>query len=423
MAKLFNLARMSTATTGTGAITLGSAISGFLSFADAGVSNADVVTYAISDGSSSEIGRGTYTSSGTTLSRDTILASTNSGSAISLSGTAQVIITGSANDFYERDGRKNYIVNPGMRVSQENGASSGTASGYYPVDQFSVVHSQDGTLTSAQVASATPGGSTHRTRVTVTTADASLSASQYALIYHPIEGRRVADLRFGGSSAKDVVVRFGWKSPAGTYAVCLSNQDDNRTYVREFTISGGDANADTVQTVTFPGDTSGTWDSDNTLSMQLRWTLATGSTFQTTANAWQASEYYGTSSTSNGIGTISNVFELFDVGMYADPDSTGIAPEFELPHNDHDVRECMDYYEKTTSLAAYAATIDINNTVRGIGFTYKSEKRDTASLSVTVSGGSWVTTSSNKENFYGYINIGDTTSTVYVTSWIANSRM
>lgn len=92
MAKLYNLARMTTATTGTGTITLGSAVSGYLSFADAGVSDADVVDYAIKDGSNSEIGTGTYTASGTTLTR-TVTKSTNSNSAISLSGTAEVFIS------------------------------------------------------------------------------------------------------------------------------------------------------------------------------------------------------------------------------------------------------------------------------------------------------------------------------------------
>jgi len=91
---------MSTATTGTGTITLGSAVTGFLSFASAGVGTGETVTYAIQDGSASEIGTGVYTSSGTTLTRATIIKSTNSGSAINLSGNAQVFITPSAEDFY-----------------------------------------------------------------------------------------------------------------------------------------------------------------------------------------------------------------------------------------------------------------------------------------------------------------------------------
>lgn len=98
MAKLYNLARMSTATTGTGTITLGSAVTGFLSFASAGVADGDTVTYAIQDGSASEIGRGVYTASGTTLTRS-VLKSTNAGSALNLSGQAQVFITPAAEDF------------------------------------------------------------------------------------------------------------------------------------------------------------------------------------------------------------------------------------------------------------------------------------------------------------------------------------
>lgn len=104
MAKLYNLARMTTTTTGTGTITLASAATSYLTFSAAGVSDGDVVTYAIADGDNREIGRGTYTASGTTLSRDTILDSTNSGSAINLSGSAEVFITAAAEDINPIDG-------------------------------------------------------------------------------------------------------------------------------------------------------------------------------------------------------------------------------------------------------------------------------------------------------------------------------
>ena len=97
MAKLFNLVGMTTATTGTGTITLGSAISGYLTPALAGVADGDVVAYAINDGAGSEVGTGTYTASGTTLSR-TVRKSTSSNTAISLSGGALVYITPSAED-------------------------------------------------------------------------------------------------------------------------------------------------------------------------------------------------------------------------------------------------------------------------------------------------------------------------------------
>ena len=103
MAKLYNLARMTTATTGTGTITLGSASAGWLSFSGAGVANGETVTYAIVEGNNREVGRGVYTSSGTTLTR-TVLKSTAGGSAITLAGNAIVFITAAAEDFLAGNG-------------------------------------------------------------------------------------------------------------------------------------------------------------------------------------------------------------------------------------------------------------------------------------------------------------------------------
>lgn len=108
MAAHYDLARMTTATTGTGTITLASAAAGgYLTFANAGVVDGQIVRYGIVDGSSRETGYGVYTSSGTTLTRATIVQSTNSDNAIDLSGTAEVFITVGIEDFapFEPQGR------------------------------------------------------------------------------------------------------------------------------------------------------------------------------------------------------------------------------------------------------------------------------------------------------------------------------
>jgi len=78
-----------TTTTGTGTVTLAGADDGFQSFAAIG--NGNTTYYAITSGDDYEVGLGTYTAS--TLSRDTILESSNSGSKITLSGTSEVFCT------------------------------------------------------------------------------------------------------------------------------------------------------------------------------------------------------------------------------------------------------------------------------------------------------------------------------------------
>ena len=85
----------STTTTGTGTVTLsGTAPTGYQNFSVIGNGNTTYYTIAGQGTSEWEVGIGTYTSSGTTLSRDTVLASSNSGSLVVFSaGTKDVFVT------------------------------------------------------------------------------------------------------------------------------------------------------------------------------------------------------------------------------------------------------------------------------------------------------------------------------------------
>jgi hypothetical protein len=107
MSLIVNRAGMTTATTGTGTVTLGAAITDatngdYLSFLDAGVTNAAVIKYLITDGNNFELGQGTYTTTGTTLSRDTVTKSKSGATVgtalLSLSGSAKVYIVPHAED-------------------------------------------------------------------------------------------------------------------------------------------------------------------------------------------------------------------------------------------------------------------------------------------------------------------------------------
>jgi len=107
--------RETTTTAGTGTVTLGGAYAGFQSFSVIG--NGNTTYYAIVDSTTGawEVGIGTYTASGTTLSRDTVLSSSNSGSLVNFAaGTKDVIVT-------QPSERAVYVV--GSSVVAENSAT------------------------------------------------------------------------------------------------------------------------------------------------------------------------------------------------------------------------------------------------------------------------------------------------------------
>lgn len=102
--------RETTTTTGTGTITLAGAVTGFQTFAVIGNANTTYYTIAGQGTTQWEVGIGTYTASGTTLARTTVLASSNAGALVNFSaGTKDVFVTYPANkSTYEDEGQAVY---------------------------------------------------------------------------------------------------------------------------------------------------------------------------------------------------------------------------------------------------------------------------------------------------------------------------
>ena len=128
--------RESSATTGTGTITLAGAYVGFVTFASS-VSDGDTVYYTIHNTETGfeaewEVGIGTFTLSGTTLSRDTILSSSNSGSAVNFSaGTKEVFITQPASKAVFEDASNNVAVGGKITVGADPTADLEVATKQY----------------------------------------------------------------------------------------------------------------------------------------------------------------------------------------------------------------------------------------------------------------------------------------------------
>jgi hypothetical protein len=256
---------------------------------------------------------------------------------------------------------RNRLVNPCFQISQENGNTSSTTSGYYGSDEWFTFYIGTVVPTTQRVQSATPNGSVNRYRVTVTTADATLTTTDMLSVNAKLEGIRTADFKWGTAGARQIVVRFGFRGPAGTYTVNLVNSALNRSYIATFTIAAGQANADTEQIIVIPGDTTGTWLTDSSgAGIIVRFVLAVGPTYQGIAG-WQAGDFRGSASNTNGMATAGNVFELFDVGLYLDPLATGLAPAWTMPDEAQEMEACKRYWFSQTGIVmgggAYAPTV------------------------------------------------------------------
>ena len=141
-----------TTTTGTGTITLAGAVSGFQSFSAIG--NGNTTYYAIVGGTEWEVGLGTYTSSGTTLSRDTILESSNGGTAVNFSaGTKNVFVTYPAEEAVYQDANgaafaPQFAASNGLNVNNATIGSSYTfPTGYNSVEAGDVTIAGGATVT------------------------------------------------------------------------------------------------------------------------------------------------------------------------------------------------------------------------------------------------------------------------------------
>jgi hypothetical protein len=96
--KRFDLARQYCSTVGTGPLVLGAAVPGYMTYADAGAVDGDLVAYTAREGVNGETGSGIYSSTGPQITRN-VRRSTNGGAPIDLTGSAEVFSGVQALDF------------------------------------------------------------------------------------------------------------------------------------------------------------------------------------------------------------------------------------------------------------------------------------------------------------------------------------
>ena len=208
---------------------------------------------------------------------------------------------------------QNLIINGNMEIDQRG--TSGTASnGDYLTDRWKWEQVGSGVVTITQDTDTPNGTYKNSLKIDVTTADASMAASDEYALTQSIEGLNSARLGLGTSDAETITLSFWVKSTkTGTFSGALTNSAGDRSYAFEYTVSVTDTWEQKSVTITL--DTSGTWLTTNGIGVRVRFALALGSNWHGTVDTWEAANDYGTSSQVNAMDSVSNNFFLTGVMM------------------------------------------------------------------------------------------------------------
>ena len=205
--------------------------------------------------------------------------------------------------------------------------------------------------------------------IDVTTADGSIAAGDIAYMMHSIEGFNTSDLLIGTASAKTITFSFKHKhTKTGIYCVSFHNSANDRNYIFEYTQSVSNTEETHAETVTL--DTTGTWiGATNGIGLKITFCFGSGSTYQGSADTWQAGNLLATSNQVNGMDSASNYFRITDVQLEVGT----VATPLEYEHYEVTFAKCERYYQYHPSVLI--SGYNVSSGTYYIDFPYPTQMR------------------------------------------------
>lgn len=241
-------------------------------------------------------------------------------------------------------GFRNKIINGKMEIAQRGTSFPAIGNNVYSLDRWRLLQAVSTAVGTITQQPDVPSSNEFQNslRYTVTTADASLGATERTYLTQPIEGYNVRDL-IGRTFTLSFWVR---SSKTGIHCLALKSDLYDRTWVAEYTINS--ANTWEFKTITVSGGliTAGAWNWTNGFGLEVAFTLASGSNFNTTANAWQTGDFLATANQVNVLDTVGNIFAITGVQL----EVGSVATPFEHTTIEQETARCQRYFYRLDAL-------------------------------------------------------------------------
>lgn len=318
------------------------------------------------------IGRGTVDNDGTGDSAKT--------------GAAKINALISAANAGQFQSFRNAIINGAFNVWQRGTSFSSITSAAFFADRW--FYEKSGAMVhdvsrSTDVPTVAQAGQlfNYSALVDCTTVDAAIAATDYCFIEQRVEGFNYLPL-----AQRQCILSFWVKATkTGIYCASISNSGQNRSYVGEYTVNVADTwEFKTVVITASPS--AGTWDYATGIGIRVRFVLACGSTFQTTANAWAGGQYFATANQVNACDNTANNFRITGVQLEAcDSTEQDYTPFEHVPYG-VELARCQRYYERlgasVSTLTEFAMLHCISTTQARGRLGFRVSKRATPTITI-----------------------------------------
>ena len=232
-------------------------------------------------------------------------------------------------------GNKNVIINGDMRIAQR-GVSFPAIVGYN-LDRWHRGVSGTAVHTITQDSDGPNDQFNSSMKIDCTTADAATAAGDLVSIQQPIEGYNFKRL-VGKTATFSFWVKAG---KTGTMCIAFRSGGFDRSYVAEITIDAANTWEKKTVTLTFDA-TGGTWDYTNGRGLWVSFLLMCGTTYQTTADAWQTGQFFATANQTNFCDNADATCDVFITGVQLELGAT--SSDFEFLNYGDELAQCQRYY-------------------------------------------------------------------------------